>query len=184
MRKPDRSYVIFPLLLVPVLIFIVILKYCLKIDEALIPLYLTVSIGLLGYFVIHRLEIDRKTREKKLEACLKLMKSLRLFLNEPYYLKAKSKKKIREYRDNFIDAQYSFALLISNESNILLQELIHAYSTFMTISSRKKAGKELERVQNEFKLAQNLFVNSLRDEFSIEGDINFETFAITTPEEP
>lgn len=155
----------------------------LNVNSERIPFYLAILATLSGYFIINNLEISRKTKEKKLELCLDLIKSLRLYLNEPYYLKKEGE--MRKYRDSFIDASYSFSLLISNESNLLLQALVKAYKDFMDSqvigsSNADQIGKSKEA----FAQAQNNFINSLRKEFSIKGDIDFRTYAISLPGEP
>ena len=92
---------------------------------------------------------------------------------------------MKKYRDNFINSSYSFSLLISKKSNLLLQKLFRDYKEFQ--DRQVKGDKDQNKIEESkviFKKTQNDFINSLRKEFSIQEDIEFETYAITLPGEP
>jgi len=132
-----------------------------------IPAYLTIFVAIFGYFMAHHLEISRKQKAKNLELCLDLIKSLRLLLNEPYYMGKEEQKK---YRDNFIDAYYPFALLISKKNYKNFLETIKAFEKFL--KDKDKAA---------YQKVQKRFINGLRKEFSINESIDFEPYAINVP---
>lgn len=132
-----------------------------------IPAYLTIFVAIFGYFMAHHLEMSRKQKAKNLELCLNLIKSLRLLLNEDYYMGKEEQKK---YRDNFIDAYYPFVLLISRKNYKNFLETIKTFEKFLE-----------DKDKDAYQKVQKKFINGLRKEFSINESIDFETYAIRIP---
>jgi len=140
------------------------------IDSNVIAASMTAIVLIMGYFITHDLESSRNSKSRKLELCLDLVKSLRLFLKEPYYNKTDRQK---EMRDNFIDSYLSFSIFVSNAAYEKFKRVIEAFQQFLGKSITKE---DFQKVQSEF-------INQLRRELSIKEKIEFETYVIPVTEE-
>lgn len=116
-----------------------------------------------GYFATHYFTISRNQRERKFQSCLELIKKIRFFILENDINGESQQIKIR---DELQDAYFSFSLLTSEKSYKALSKMMSAFEIMLKDNSKLA----------EFKKAQSYFVNSLRKEFFIDKEINFETY--------
>ncbi len=155
-----------------VIIFLEVLAYALfnylGVDANIIATLITAIAIFGGYYIVHDLEVEKNQKDKKLELCLEMVKNLRLFLNEPYYMNKEEQKK---FRDEFIDSYFKFSILVSNASYKKLESVVEQFIKFLA--------KEITR--EEFKKTQSEFINQLRQEFSNEEEIDFGAYAIEIP---
>ncbi|MEK7084302.1 MAG: hypothetical protein AAB932_03650 [Patescibacteria group bacterium] len=131
-----------------------------------IPVLAAVSTGLVvmfGYFATHYLTIARKQNEEKFNKCLELIKRIRFFILELDY---KGKPEHSKMRDELQDAYFAFSLLTSEKSYKALSEMMDAFKALLTDPTQLY----------KFKKAQSKFINSLRKEFFIDKEIDFETY--------
>ena len=135
-------------------------------DKDTVPVLAAISTGLVvmfGYFTTHYLTIARKQNEEKFSRCLELIKKIRFFILELDY---KGKPEHSKMRDELQDAYFAFSLLTSEKSYKALSEMMDTFKVLLT--DQTQLGK--------FKKAQSKFVNSLRKEFFIDKEIDFETY--------
>ena len=129
------------------------------------------SFALFGYFVVHSLNLQQKRQEKKLDIALKLMRSLRLFLDETEAIHDKEKLKV--FVDRFQDIYYQFSLVISKEGYRKLMDVTERYKKL-----RDNLGNKgyIEDFQKDLKN----FVNQMRKELLNEKEIDFGTYDFIT----
>lgn len=144
----------------------VIISGLYDISPKIIAICFTAILGVYGYFITHYLEIKRKEREKKLELYLRIAKSLRFFLREPLNTKDDDKKLI----DIFQDSYFESALFVSKKVHEQLVKFIKTSQENFNDpneESKRKCDNEL-----------SVLINTLRNEFFSNEQINFEFFKI------
>lgn len=98
------------------LVTIILLSYVLYKEEIIgssFIISLPAAFVVIGYFIIHQLELNRKQKEKKRDIVLELIRGCRFFLNEQDILKDREKR--NNMRDTFQDTYLQFSLVISEE---------------------------------------------------------------------
>lgn len=139
--------------------------YCIFADkETVLAAISTGLVVIFGYFATHYLAISRDQKEKKFQLCLELIKKLRFFILEEHLKKEEAQQS--KLRDELQDAYFAFSLLISATSYDSLVKMMGAFGEML---------KEPSKLE-EFKKAQSHFINSLRKEFFIDKEIQFETY--------
>ena len=94
---------------------------------------LTIISILIGYLLVHLLEMERTYKSKKLELYLELTRGLRFLILEQQI----SKEKKVELRDKLQDAYLSASLFIPKESYKMFTELINLLSQLNTLENKE-----------------------------------------------
>lgn len=159
--------------------YLIFLSYkLLNVDLNIVAASMT-SIGIIfGYFITHYLEIMRKREEDSFMRHCDLLQALRIFINETNL----DENEIKELVNKFQQAYFSSTIFISREAYEKLKNIAQLFSVFQ--ATKDKSQKEKDAALDEFRVAQNEFINRLRKEFFNNQSIDFVGYDIRWKDKP
>ncbi|KPJ63294.1 hypothetical protein AMJ44_14565 [candidate division WOR-1 bacterium DG_54_3] len=142
------------------LVALVWLEIKFNIDKEIIAISITGILGIIGYFITHYLENEQKKKDKKIEFYTKLMSEIRLFII------AADQETKDELREKFEETYYKSWLYMSTKAYKKLVEYFNLYQIWSNDKNTKN--------QNNLNAKLNEFVQTMREEITIDEKIDFK----------
>jgi len=138
-------------------VFFLEIRY--KVSKEIIVISITAIVGILGYLIMHYLEIERKNREHKIRLYSELVSGIRVFIKAGIDV---------ELKEKFDETYYKSWLFVSTEVYELLIDCLEFYKIWS-----KEKSEENKSIFNE-KL--NCLMKAIRNEITIDTEVDFVNY--------